>query len=105
MIARVWKGIVKAHNEEHYINHLQGETFPGLKKIDGFISATVLKRQVAGGTEFMVTTTWNSLETIRQFAGTDLDHAVVPVIAQQMMVSYDDYVSHYEIALEFNPDI
>jgi heme-degrading monooxygenase HmoA len=71
-----------------------------LAKIDGFISASVLRRFTAEGTEFLVVTTWQSIEAIRQFAGESAQTAVVPPEVQAMMVEYDREVAHYEIVEE-----
>ena len=51
--------------------------------------------------EFVVITQWDSLEAISQFAGTDIDKAVVPPTVQQMMIEFDDRVVHYEVKMEF----
>ena len=104
MIARHWKGIAKAEMATAYLNHLIKETIPELKKISGFISVSVLKRPVIRGVEFLVATTWDSLEAINQFAGEDIDKAVVPVEVQQMMTGFDKHVSHYEITFESTRD-
>jgi heme-degrading monooxygenase HmoA len=99
MIERHWKGIAKKEEAENYIEHLATATFPAIKNISGFIRASVLKRPVDNGIEFLVVTVWDSMEAIRQFAGEQPDLAVVPAHAQKMMVSFDAHVSHYELAL------
>ncbi len=98
MIARHWSGICRQEKTGDYIDHLQKDTFPQLKQIDGFVSATILHRQVTEGTEFLIVTVWGSIETIRQFSGEDVEIAVVPAIVREMMVRYDQYARHYEIA-------
>ena len=101
MISRHWKGIVKVDMADAYLNHLQKETFSRLNRLAGFHSASVLKRSVTGGYEFVVITQWDSLAAISQFAGTDIGKAVVPPIVQQMMIEFDDRVVHYEVKMEF----
>jgi heme-degrading monooxygenase HmoA len=49
------------------------------------------------GIEFLIVTQWESFDAIRQFAGQDFEQAVVPEIAQRMLVSYDQKVRHYEV--------
>ena len=98
MIERHWKGVVKPGEEHNYIQHLLQETFPKITSIDGFIRASILKRAVGEGTEFLVITIWKSLDIIKQFAGENIDVAVVPEVAQKMMVKYEKTVAHYEIA-------
>jgi heme-degrading monooxygenase HmoA len=97
MISRQWKGIAKPGRADDYIEHLRDDTFPQLSKIPGFAGASIMRRDVAQGTEFLVVTTWESIEAIKRFAGADPEAAVVPVAVQEMMVEYDKRVIHYEI--------
>jgi len=103
MISRHWKGVAKPEEADRYIRHLQDDTFPKLAKIDGFIRVSILRRSTAEGTEFLIVTTWRSLEAIRQFAGESAQTAVVPPKVQAMMVDYDREVAHYEIVQEYAP--
>ena len=102
MISRHWKGVAKPEEADHYIHHLRNDTFPKLAKIGGFISASILRRSVPKGTEFLIVTTWQSMEAIRQFAGESVHIAVVPPEVQAMMVDYDREVAHYEIVEEYS---
>src|SRR5262245_60293903 len=105
MISRHWKGIVKRDDAGRYVAHLKGDTFPQLASLSGFLRATILRREVAAGTEFQVITVWSSLQEIEAFAGADIDKAVVPAVAQAMMVEFDRKVVHYEVADAFEPRI
>ena len=97
MISRHWKGIVKREFADRYVDHFERETFPELASLPGFIRATVLRRELAAGTEFQIVTLWDSLSSIEAFAGVDVDAAVVPIAVQAMMANYDRSVAHYEI--------
>lgn len=99
MIARHWKGIAKSERAGAYIEHLLRETIPELKKIVGFHEASVLTRPVAEGIEFLVITSWESMDAIRQFAGNNTDQAVVPDKVRDMMIAFDEIVVHYELVL------
>jgi heme-degrading monooxygenase HmoA len=103
MISRQWKGVADAGHSEAYVRHLEDHTFPALAKIPGFVQASILRRAVAGGTEFQIATVWDSLEAIVGFAGEQIDVAVVPPAAQALLSSYDRHVVHYEIADTFPP--
>jgi heme-degrading monooxygenase HmoA len=97
MISRHWGALVKRELAPDYIRHLQSETLPRLRGIDGFVDATIQRREAGDGVEFVVVTRWRSMDAIRAFAGADADAAVVPPEAQAMMVSFDARVRHYEI--------
>jgi heme-degrading monooxygenase HmoA len=97
MISRHWRGITKPGEAENYLAHLRRHTFPQLERIGGFRGASILKREVTNGVEFLIVTTWESSEAIRRFAGASLNSAVVPPEAQAMMIEYDKEVVHYEV--------
>jgi len=97
MISRQWRGLAKPSHADRYVEHLREETFPQLQEIPGFVSASILRRTVANGVEFLIVTTWESIDAIQGFAGADVEAAVVPPSVQDMMVAYDNRVRHYQI--------
>lgn len=100
MISRQWRGLAGADQAPAYESHLRSETFPALASIEGFVDATILRRTVPSGIEFLVVTRWTSMAAIEKFAGADVEAAVVPVIVQSMMLEYDRRVRHYEVVTE-----
>ena len=97
MIARPWRGLARADRASDYEAHVRRETFPSLARMRGFIDAAILKRPAGRGVEFLIVTRWQSLDAIRQFAGQDLEAAVVPAEVESMMIEYDRRVVHYEV--------
>ena len=96
-IARHWRGIVRAEAAGEYLEHLRGETFPALSQLRGFLSASIQRRDVPLGVEFLVITNWESIEAIRAFAGSDVEQAVVPQVARHLMVEFETHARHYEV--------
>lgn len=101
MISRHWKGIAKRERADDYIAHLKSDTFPKLASLEGFVRASILRREVPSGTEFQIVTVWSSLQAIQAFSGADAEKAVVPPVAQAMMVEFDRRAVHYEIVQMF----
>jgi heme-degrading monooxygenase HmoA len=97
MIARHWRGLAKREHADAYIEHLHSDTLPQLVQLPGFHDASILRRDVPEGVEFLVVTVWKSLDAIRSFAGNDVESAVVPTKVQKMMVEYDRRARHYEL--------
>jgi hypothetical protein len=97
MIARHWRGLAKSDRADAYIEHLRTDTFPALARLAGFIEASIQRRELASGTEFLVVTTWASLDSIRAFAGADIELPVVPAVVQDMMIDYDRSARHYQV--------
>ena len=97
MISRQWRGLARQDCAEAYIEHLSSETFPAIQRLPGFVSASILRRTVPLGVEFLVVTQWTSIESIRGFAGSKPEAAVVPQKVREMMIEYDQTVRHYEV--------
>jgi len=97
MISRQWRGLAKRQHADDYVEHLRTDTFPQLSRTPGFIAASILRRAVENGVEFVVVTQWESLGAIERFAGRDPEAAVVPRRVQDMMLEYDRRVRHYEV--------
>jgi heme-degrading monooxygenase HmoA len=97
MISRHWRGLCKRERADEYIEHLRTETFPALEGIPGFVAASILRRTLPAGIEFLIVTQWQSLDAIRAFAGVAAEAAVVPANVQDMMIDYDREARHYEV--------
>ena len=97
MISRQWRGLAREDQAQNYVQHLRTDTFPALRKLPGFVGASVLSRNVNRGVEFVVVTQWESLESIAGFAGQDPEAAVVPAEVAAMMIEYDRRAKHFDV--------
>jgi heme-degrading monooxygenase HmoA len=97
VISRQWRGLAHADQAHNYVNHLHTETFPALRKLPGFVGASILSRSVHPGVEFVVITQWESLDFITRFAGADPEAAVVPDAVAAMMIEYDLRAKHFDV--------
>jgi heme-degrading monooxygenase HmoA len=98
VISRLWRALAHPKRAQEYIEHLRTETFPALRKIPGFVDASILSRPCGAGVEFLVITRWDSMDAIANFAGSDPEAAVVPGKAADMMIEYDRRARHFEVA-------
>lgn len=97
MTSRHWRGLARPDAADAYVSHLRAQTLPQLAAIAGFVDATVLRRRIARGVEFLVVTRWQSRDAIAAFAGADIEAAVVPAQVLAMMVEFDSRARHYEV--------
>ena len=97
MISRQWRGLAHRTQAQNYIQHLRTETFPALRRIPGFVDASILSRPCGNGVEFLVVTRWESSAAIAKFAGVDPEVAVVPPKAAAMMIEYDQRARHFDV--------
>ena len=67
------------------------------ERLEGHRGAYLLRRDTGDHAEFMAVTLWDSLQSIRAFAGDSLESAVVEPEARAVLSSFDDFVTHYEV--------
>ena len=100
MIARLWRGQATNAQADAYFRHVTGTVFPSLKDLAGHRGAWLLRRQAEGQTEFLALTLWESLDTIRAFAGDDNATAIVEPEARAVLADFDNFARHYEVAFK-----
>jgi heme-degrading monooxygenase HmoA len=100
MIVRAWRGRAAAANKQGYVAHFRSKVLPELRHIDGFLGASLLRAPHPGGVEFLVLTSWRSMDAIRAFAGDEVSRAVVEPGAVAALVDFDATVTHYEVVEE-----
>jgi heme-degrading monooxygenase HmoA len=99
-IVRMWKGYGTAEGVRRYCDeHFPHSVLPELRKVAGFVRATLLVRAGASETELVVATEWESLEAVKGFAGEAYESAVVDPAVRELLERFDNRVTHYTIAL------
>jgi hypothetical protein len=99
MAARIWHGYTTSVNADNYENLLKTEVFAGIeqKKIIGFKSVQLLRRNLGDETEFITIMLFTSLAEIKAFTGEDYETAYVPAKAREILAHFDAKAQHYEI--------
>ena len=97
MIVRLWKARSTTDQSAAYIEHATKKVFPAIHAIQGHRGEYLLRRPVEGGVELVVLTLWDSMETVRKFAGAEPDKAVIDPEARAILSSFDESVIHYEV--------
>jgi heme-degrading monooxygenase HmoA len=102
MISRIWHGYTSFDNADAYENLLKKEIFVGIsnRKITGYKGIQLLKRNLENETEFITIMWFDSIESVRTFAGDDYEKAVVPKEAQLLLSRFDKRSQHYEVRSE-----
>ncbi len=96
MIARIWHGWTAPENADAYEQLLKTRILPGIHRVKGYGGAYLLRRPAAAETEFITITLWESMDAVREFAGPEGTHAVVPPEAQKLLKRYDQASVHYD---------
>jgi heme-degrading monooxygenase HmoA len=105
MIARLWSAQTTPALSDSYLQHFEQAVRPELRRVGGFLGATVCTRQLPAMVEILVTTYWESLASVDAFAGADRESAVVAADAAALLTDFDKRVHHYEVAFAEFPRI
>lgn len=100
MIARFWSAQTTHAQAPAYAEHLKSQVLPTVRRVDGYAGAMLLEREASHGVEIIVITLWRSLDSIRGFAGVDLEEAVVADEAASLLTQLDRRVRHYELVMK-----
>jgi heme-degrading monooxygenase HmoA len=100
VIARVWSAQTTPAQAPAYLEHLRDRVLPKVKSVDGYAGAMLLERVLPGAVEIIVVTFWQSVDSVRGFAGDDLEGAMVAEEAAALLTQFDRRVRHYEVALK-----
>ena len=102
MIIRIWHGWTTFANADVYEALLKEEIFVGIqnRKIAGFKNIQLLRREIENEIEFITMMTFDSIDSVREFAGEDYETAVVPDKARAVLSRFDARSQHYELIAE-----
>jgi len=102
MITRIWHGWTTQDNADAYEALLKREVFVGIRgrNIPGFRSIQLFRRNHESEVEFITVMWFDSLDSVRIFAGQDYEQAVVPPPAQALLSRFDARSQHYEVKAE-----
>jgi heme-degrading monooxygenase HmoA len=98
MIARTWRGTATPGKAADYQRHFTTNVAPHLKQLAGHEGAYLLRREDQGEVEFLALTLWDSIESIRAFAGQNPNVAIVEPEGRAALSRFDEFARHYEVA-------
>jgi heme-degrading monooxygenase HmoA len=97
MIARTWKGAVRAGDGDAYADYLRETGVAGYAATPGNRAVWMLRRDDGDRTEFLMFTLWDSLDAVKGFAGEDYETAVFYPEDDRFLIERDLTCPHYEV--------
>ena len=87
MISRIWHGWTTAANADAYESLLKSEIFIGIqnRQIAGYRGIQLFRRSLNEEVEFVTVMWFDTLDSVRAFAGEDYEVAVVPPRARLLL--------------------
>lgn len=97
-IARIWHGTTSTENAEVFQKYLTETVFPNFEKgLTGYRGAQLLRRTRGSEIEFTTIMWFDSMDSIRQFAGEDYETAHIDPYVKKWLSHYDSKSLHCEV--------
>src|SRR5258707_14462788 len=98
MICRLWRGWATADNADAYERIVRGQVIPDIeaRRIPGFRSIDLVRRERDHDVEFMTLMWFDTLDCVKGFMGEDYEAAHVPAQAQAVLADFYRRSAHYE---------
>jgi heme-degrading monooxygenase HmoA len=96
VIARIWRGWTAPENVQAYVRYMAEVAAPDSLETPGNLGFSVLHRPDGELEEFLTISLWDTPESIKTFAGDDIEQAVFYPEDDRYLVERERTVSHFE---------
>ena len=97
MIARIWRGHTREADAEAYTKLIERTGLVEYRATPGNLGAAILRRSKNGTAEFVVLSFWEDWDSIRKFAGDDVEKAHYYPEDDAYLLGKEPHVVHYEL--------
>jgi heme-degrading monooxygenase HmoA len=97
MVVRMWHGRVPLEKAAAYRAFVTGRAISDYQAVPGNLSVHILERAEGEVTHFITLTFWTDLESIRGFAGDDVEAAKYYPEDKDFLLEFEPRVVHYEV--------
>lgn len=100
MIARIWHGRTPTSKADEYAEFTKQRAIPDYGSVDGLRKLTFLRRDEGDVTHFVLITLWDSMESIKRFAGENPEIAKYYPEDDSFLLEKEKHVTHYDVFYE-----
>lgn len=97
MIGRVWHGRTTTEKADAYLEFQRERAIPDYESTDGNLGAYVFRRIEGDEAHFLTLSFWESEDSIRGFAGEDIEAAKYYPEDEEFLLEFEPTVTHYEV--------
>ncbi len=97
MIARQWHGRVPTSKADEYYRYIERTGISDYRSTPGNRGVFVFRREDGDATHFLITTLWDSIDAIRQFAGDDYTVARYYPEDDEYLLEREHSVTHFDV--------
>jgi heme-degrading monooxygenase HmoA len=101
MLARIWHGVTMADKADTFLQFVRKTGEQAYLKSPGNQGVHILRRHFDDKAEFLLFSFWDSIESIKRFAGEDYSRALYPFTEdKEFLVELEPEVRHFEVLTE-----
>ena len=97
MIARIWHGVTPASKADEYVEYVNRTGIRDYQAVEGNLGVHFLRRIDGGEAHFLTVTFWDSVESIKKFAGEEYEKARYYPEDTEYLLGFEEQVTHYEV--------
>lgn len=100
MIVRMWHGRVDTSKSDEYAEFMKQRAAPDYSSVDGLQKLLFLRRDEKDVTHFLLVTYWDSMDSVRKFAGESPEKAKYYPEDDQFLLEKEQSSTLYEVFYE-----
>ena len=100
MIVRMWHGKVPAAKAGAYREFVKARAIPDYQSVEGNLSVHILERSEGAITHFITLTFWKDIDSIKAFAGEDVEVAKYYPEDEAFLLELEPKVLHYDVLVK-----
>ncbi len=100
MIVRMWHGRVDSSKSDEYAEFMKQRAAPDYSSVDGLQKLLFLRKDEEHVTHFLLVTYWDSMESVKRFAGEEPEKAKYYLEDDQFLLEKEELSALYEVFYE-----
>ena len=100
MIVRMWHGRVDSSKSDEYAEFMKQRAAPDYRSVDGLQKLLFLRKNEKDVAHFLLVTYWDSMESVKKFAGEQPEKAKYYPEDDQFLLEKEDLSALYEVFYE-----
>ncbi len=100
MIVRMWHGRVDSSKSDEYAEFMKQRAAPDYRSVDGLQKLLFLRKNEKDVAHFLLVTYWDSMESVKKFAGEQPEKAKYYPEDDQFLLEKEELSALYEIFYE-----
>ncbi len=100
MIVRMWHGRVDSSKSDEYAEFMKQRAAPDYSSVDGLQKLLFLRKNEKDVAHFLLVTYWDSMESVKKFAGEQPEKAKYYPEDDQFLLEKEELSALYEVFCE-----